>query len=78
MGSKPSIDYGVWCTVEGSRSGVAEGGNRSRVQIPINQQTLQVGLEKVPAGSHKPNDGGSSPSPATNGPLAQMVRAARS
>jgi len=37
----------------------------------------QGGLEVVPAWSHKPNDGGSTPSPATilNGPIAQLVRA---
>ena len=38
MGSKPSIDYGVWGTVEGSKSGVTEGGNRIKVRILTNQQ----------------------------------------
>lgn len=38
------------------------------VRIPLGRQnTLRDGLEVVPAGSHKPNDGGSTPPPATKG-----------
>lgn len=45
------------------------------VRIPQGQQNiLRGGLEEVPAQSHKLNDAGSSPAPATmNGSVAQLV-----
>ena len=45
----------------------------SRTKLNVGKHKLmvdtisRVGLEMAPARSHKPNDGGSNPSPATNG-----------
>jgi hypothetical protein len=62
MGSKPSIDYGVWSTVEAIRSELCEteGGNRNKVQILINQLTSRGG-GIVSHRSHKPTKAGALP-----------------
>lgn len=48
---------------------------RSRVRIPPEELHNAGWTGEVPAGSHKPNDGGSNPSPATDSsiPAIQLM-----